>query len=99
MPVLLRFVAVYALFDAVNLVLSFALRGAGDTRFVMRVALALPWPLMVLPTWLVWKEGWDLNWAWAFASLYIVALALVYLVRFRQGKWRTLRVIGPAPMG
>jgi MATE family multidrug resistance protein len=96
-PVLLRFVAVYALFDTANLVLSFALRGAGDTRFVMRVALAVPWPLMVLPTWAVWQWGGDLYWAWAFASVYIMALALAYLFRFRQGKWRTMRVIGPAP--
>src|SRR5262249_16742057 len=33
-PVLLRFVAVYSLFDSMNLVLASALRGAGDTRFV-----------------------------------------------------------------
>ena len=32
--VLLRFVAAYCLFDSANLVFSFALRGAGDTRFV-----------------------------------------------------------------
>ena len=30
--VLLRFVAVYSLFDSMNLIFSFALRGAGDTR-------------------------------------------------------------------
>ena len=33
-PPLLRFVAVYCLFDAMGLVFSCALRGAGDTRFV-----------------------------------------------------------------
>jgi MATE family multidrug resistance protein len=94
-PVLLRFVALYSLFDAVNLVVSFALRGAGDTRFVTRMALALPWPLMVAPTFAAWYCGWGLYWAWGFASLYIVALALTFLVRFRQGKWRSMRVIGP----
>jgi MATE family multidrug resistance protein len=96
-PVLLRFVSLYALFDCVNLVVSFALRGAGDTRFVTRVALALPWPTMVLPTWAAWHQGWGLYWAWAFASLYIMALAVVFLVRFRQGKWRSMRVIAPQP--
>jgi MATE family multidrug resistance protein len=96
-PVLLRFVSLYALFDCVNLVVSFALRGAGDTQFVTRVALALPWPTMVLPTWAVWYHGWGLYWAWAFASLYIMSLAMVFLVRFRQGKWRSMRVIAPQP--
>jgi MATE family multidrug resistance protein len=95
-PVLLRFVAVYALFDAANLVLSFALRGAGDTRFVTRVALALPWPVLVLPTRLAVGLGWGLYWAWGFASVYIMVLAAVFLVRFRKGKWRGMRVIEPA---
>jgi MATE family multidrug resistance protein len=96
-PVLLRFVACYCLFDSLNLVFSFALRGAGDTRFVTRVALALAWPVMVLPTWAAWHYHWGLYPAWAFASLYIVLLALTFLLRFRQGRWRRMRVIEPSP--
>ena len=33
--VLLRFVAIYTLFDAGNIIFSSAIKGAGDTRFVM----------------------------------------------------------------
>jgi multidrug resistance protein, MATE family len=33
------------------IVLSFALRGAGNTRFVTAAAFVLSWPVMVLPTW------------------------------------------------
>jgi hypothetical protein len=29
--------------------------------------------------------------------LYIMALACVFLVRFHQGKWRSMRVIAPLP--
>ncbi len=97
-PVLLRFVAVYSLFDAMNLTVSFALRGAGDTRFVTGAALALSWPVMVLPTWAAWHFGWGLFWAWAFASAYIASLALTMLLRFRQGKWRAMRVIEIPPL-
>jgi MATE family multidrug resistance protein len=92
-PLLLRFVTVYRLFDACNLILSFALRGAGDTRFVTWVALALSWPVMVLPTWAAWHYGWGLYAAWGFASLYIILLAVTFFFRFRQGKWRSMRVI------
>jgi MATE family multidrug resistance protein len=95
-PLLLRFVTLYCLFDACNLILSFALRGAGDTRFVTWVALALSWPVMVLPTWAAWYYGWGLYAAWGFASLYIVLLALTFFFRFRQGKWRSMRVIESA---
>jgi MATE family multidrug resistance protein len=96
-PVLLRFVAVYSLFDSMSLVFSFALRGAGDTRFVTVVALALAWPLMVLPTWATWYYDWGLYWAWAFASAYIISLSFTFLFRFRAGKWKSMRVIEQAP--
>jgi MATE family multidrug resistance protein len=95
-PALLRYVAVYSLFDSMSLIFSFALRGAGDTRFVTVVALALAWPLMVLPTWADWYFGWGLYWAWAFASAYIIALGLTFLFRFRVGKWKSMRVIEQA---
>src|SRR5262249_51035295 len=85
----------------VNLTVSFALRGAGDTRFVTAVALAVAWPVMVLPTYLAWHFGWGLYAAWAFASAYIIVLSFTFLCRFLQGKWRTMRVIetpAPAPV-
>jgi multidrug resistance protein, MATE family len=96
--VLLRFVAVYSLFDSMSIIFSFGLRGAGDTRFVTLVALALAWPVMVLPTWAAWHYGWGLYWAWAFGSAYIIALGLTYLLRFRAGKWKTMRVIEGTPV-
>ncbi len=92
-PLLLRFVAVYCLFDSLNLVFSFGLRGAGDTRFVTGAAALLSWPLMVLPSAAAWYFGWGLYWAWGFASVYIILLALTLLVRFRWGRWRQMRVI------
>lgn len=92
---LLWFVAVYSLFDAANIVLSFGLRGAGDTVFVSFISLVLPWPVMVIPTWLAVELGWGLYWAWAFASAYICLQALCFLVRFRSGKWKDMRVIEP----
>ncbi|HKB04024.1 MAG TPA: MATE family efflux transporter [Gemmataceae bacterium] len=94
--VLLWFVAVYSLFDAANIVLSFGLRGAGDTVFVSMLSLVLPWPVMVIPTWLAVVYGWGAYWAWAFASAYICLQAICFLIRFRGGKWRTMRVIEPA---
>ncbi|HWG42895.1 MAG TPA: MATE family efflux transporter [Gemmataceae bacterium] len=92
-PVLLRFVAVYSLFDTMNVLFSNALRGAGDTRFVTWAALLLSWPVMIVPTWAALEYGWDLYWAWAFASGYIILLALTFWFRFHQGKWRSMRVI------
>ncbi|MCI0638443.1 MAG: MATE family efflux transporter [Gemmataceae bacterium] len=94
-PVLLRFVAVYSLFDSMNLIYSFALKGAGDTRFVTLVALTLSWPIMVLPTFAARAYGWGLEAAWCFASAYIILQAFLFFWRFKGGKWRSMRVIEP----
>jgi MATE family multidrug resistance protein len=94
--VLLWFVAAFSIFDAANIVLSFGLRGAGDTVFVSLVSLFLAWPVMVIPTWAAWRFDWGLYWAWGFASLYIGLQATCFLVRFRAGRWKTMRVIEPA---
>ncbi len=98
-PLLLRFVAVYCLFDSLNLVFSFALRGAGDTRFVTLVSVGISWPVMVLPTYLAWQFDWGMYVAWAFASLYIILLALIFFFRFMHGGWKQMRVIEmPSPL-
>jgi multidrug resistance protein, MATE family len=93
--VVLWFVAVFSVFDAVNIVFSFALRGAGDTIFVSLVSLAFAWPVMVVPTYLVWSYdvSHGLYWAWGFASAYIMLQATCFMVRFIGGKWKAMRVI------
>jgi MATE family multidrug resistance protein len=50
---------------------------------------------MVIPTFLVVQSGGSLYWAWIFATGYIVAMAVVFFLRFRHGKWKTMRVIEP----
>ncbi len=94
---LLKFVAIYALFDMMNLIFAAAVKGAGDTRFVMAVSVVLSWTLMVIPSYValtVFYKG--LYTVWGFATLYIVVLGMVFLLRFQGGKWKTMRVIeGP----
>ncbi len=94
-PTLLTCAAIYSLADAGNVSFAFALRGAGDTRFVSLLTFALAWPIMVLPTFFVVQFHGNLYWAWIFASAYIVAMAVCFLWRFRTGKWKSMRVIEP----
>jgi MATE family multidrug resistance protein len=98
-PKLLICVAIYSLAEAVNFSFAFALRGAGDTRFVSLITFAVAWPLMVVPTYLVVQLDATLYWAWAAATVYIVAIAAIFYGRFRSGKWRLMRVIEEAPTG
>ena len=95
-PQLLVCVAIYSLADAVNVSFAFALRGAGDTRFVSLLTFTLAWPIMVIPTYLIVSGGGDLYWAWYCATAYIGAMAVCFWLRFRSGKWKSMRVIEPA---
>ncbi|MGO9913297.1 MAG: MATE family efflux transporter [Isosphaeraceae bacterium] len=92
-PSLLVCVAVYSLADSINVTFSYALRGAGDTRFVSLLTFVLAWPIMVVPTFVVVRSGGSIYWAWAFATAYIVAMAVCFFWRFRTGRWKSMRVI------
>ena len=92
--VLLRFVALYCLFDTVNLIYSAALEGAGDTRFVMAVVGSLSLGLMVIPTYVgIRFLGLGLFEVWALIVLYLFTMAAVFLFRYRGGKWKGMSVI------
>lgn len=94
-PGLLVCVAAYSVVDSVNVTFAFALRGAGDTRFVTMATFCLAWPIMVLPTYLVVQSGGSVYWAWWFATAHIFAMAACFHLRFRAGKWKAMRVIEP----
>jgi MATE family multidrug resistance protein len=95
-PTLLWFVAVYSFFDSMNVVFAFALRGAGDTRYVSVMTLVCGVLLLALPCWYVTTHDWGVFWAWSCATLYIAGQGVVFLARFSQGQWRSLRVIEPS---
>jgi MATE family multidrug resistance protein len=94
-PGLLVCVAIYSVTDSVNVAFSFALRGAGDTRFVTLLTFLLAWPLLVLPTFIVVLLQASLYWAWASLTTHVSAMAVCFYFRFRAGKWKTMRVIEP----
>jgi len=88
--VLLRFVAVYCLFDAMQMVFVGAIKGAGDTWFVL-VTTVLVSAFGVAACWLA--SRWGLIGWWYAVTGWICLLGVIYLGRFLQGRWRTMRVI------
>jgi multidrug resistance protein, MATE family len=85
--------AAFNLFDAVAIVASGSLRGAGDTRFPFWVQTALAWLVFLPISWVlgVWLEGGLLG-AWIGASIYSLALSIVFVLRFRSGAWKSIRI-------
>jgi MATE family multidrug resistance protein len=90
---LLQFVAAYNLLDATQMVFVGALKGAGDTRFLLRVSLVLASLLAAFSYLSV--EVWELNvfGCWSLIVVWCWLAAAIYLVRFLRGKWRRMRVI------
>lgn len=92
--VLLRFVALYCLFDAANMIFSGALKGAGDTRFVAGASIGLSWVLMIIPCFIaIYFFEVGINWLWFFVTLYVCGLGLMLFFRFKHGIWKSMRVI------
>ncbi len=90
---LLKFVAVYCLFDSANIVFSFAIKGAGDTRFVL-ITTFLMSGMPVAATWVgIEVFGLGLRWSWLVLTLWILCLGVIYLLRFLAGYWREMQVI------
>jgi multidrug resistance protein, MATE family len=95
--VLLRFVAVYCVFEGVYIAFSSTVKGAGDTRFVMIVTLISSVSLVVVPVYVsVALLNMGVYVAWFFASVYTIIMSLLFYLRFRGGKWQTMRVIEAA---
>jgi multidrug resistance protein, MATE family len=92
--ILLRFIAVYTLFDALNIIFSSAIKGAGDTRFVMYMILALSISIFIIPlyTAITWFNA-SIYVCWAIASVYVALLGIAFYLRYRHGKWQNMRVI------
>jgi len=97
--VLLRFVAVYSIFDMMNLVHAAGLRGAGDTVHPMLLTFVLAWIAMLVPAWVGCVAlGAGVYFAWTTASLYVLLLGLLMRRRFRTGRWKAMRVIEVGPL-
>jgi MATE family multidrug resistance protein len=92
--VLLRFVAVYSVFNTMNMVFAAAVKGAGDTRYVMIMVAIISLLVLIIPTYLtIIILNWGLMFAWVIASAYVIILGFVFYFRFLGGKWKGMRVI------
>lgn len=105
--ILLIMLAVWGMADATALILSGALKGAGDTHFVLYFQSAVAWGFLVpgqVLIVLVLKLNLYASWAWTL--LYIVLLGIGFMLRFRSGHWkridlldRRVNVIAEEPVG
>lgn len=81
--------------DMVDIVLSNALKGAGDTRFVMVFSLATAWTMLGVCVYLIIEVfNASVYVAWAWAILYLIVMAVGYWLRFKSERWKTIDLLG-----
>jgi len=78
----------YMLADAVIMVASGTLRGAGDTRWVMLTSITLHWVMVVAQYYAIVVLELDPLVSWWILVAMILSLALAYLWRLLGGRWR-----------
>ena len=89
---LLTIMSGWLLFDAMDVILSGALKGAGDTRFVfvwMFVCSFVVWMPMVF---LVKYWTSDMVYLWITMIVYVLVISAGSFVRWRQGRWKRIRI-------
>ena len=96
--VLLRIVALYCVFDAMYIIFTAALKGSGDTRYVLYLSVGLSWAFMVIPVFLA-LSFFDVGIyvLWSFLCAYIIVAGIAFYLRFRAGQWKDMRVIEEHP--
>lgn len=91
---ILRIVSAYLFFDALYMVFSGALKGAGDTRFLMLSVAIASLACLILPVSIgiiFFQMG--VRAAWLCVLLFVFVLFLLSAGRYRQGSWQKMLVI------
>lgn len=90
---LMRTVAFYVMAQAVIIVFSSALRGAGDTFWTMCISVGLHW--LLVPTAYIMLNVFNASTqtTWVTVILVFVAFTFCFYLRYRHGKWRSIKVV------
>ena len=83
----------YVLADAVILVSGGILRGAGDTRWLMVASVTLHWLMLVAQFFIIQVLKLSPKVSWIALVIMILAIAVVYAWRLKQGHWRDPEVL------
>jgi MATE family multidrug resistance protein len=91
--IMLIFVAAYLWGDGLVLIYSNAVRGAGDTKYMMYLTTIMAWGFLAIPCIVMRKLGCSVWYLWGCLSLYIILFGALCYRRYRSGKWTKMKVI------
>lgn len=89
----LRMMGFVQVFDAIGMVISQALEGAGFNKWVLKAEVAVNWGVFLPLTWIfTFLFGWGLTGAWIALAVYLVLFAVVVSRKFALGEWKSVQV-------
>lgn len=91
---MLRLASIYVLADAVMIVYSGVLRGAGDTLWAMCASVGMHWLLVPVLFLLLKILGFPPQSAWLVLVFLFMGFCGVFYLRYRTGRWKALSMVG-----
>jgi multidrug resistance protein, MATE family len=94
--VMLMVSAAWQAFDAIGMTVGEALRAAGDTTWLMWIRVGSAWVVFLPLAWLVVLrlDGGALGAIWCVVA-WLALIGVAFVLRFRSGAWRHIRLIEP----
>ena len=93
---MLKYVAAYCFFDTIQIVFVSAIKGAGDTAFVVVNTIVTSSLFVAMGFWgsqTIEEPMQKVNWWWLALTVWILLLSVTYYIRFAMGKWKSMNVI------
>ena len=90
---LFLWMAAWQVFDATDIIISGALKGAGDTKFVFWWMLIVAFGVWLPVVWIVARAGGGMAALWSTMVVYVVVICVGSLIRWRFGRWRRIKLV------
>jgi MATE family multidrug resistance protein len=90
---MLIMVTIWGFFDSISIILCGALKGAGDTRFVMIYMAIGGWLFFVPGSLVIVWLGLGILTLWAWLALYVCLFAIGVWIRWHGGRWKDIKLI------
>jgi MATE family multidrug resistance protein len=91
---MIRLAALYTLADATQLMFAGALKGAGDTKWVMRISVALHWVFAAVAVFMIRGLRAAPTAVWIAFILFVLSMGVAMFARFKLGRWTEIELIG-----
>ncbi|MGD9731839.1 MAG: MATE family efflux transporter, partial [Desulfamplus sp.] len=91
---LMKFVSLYLLFDALIIIYTGVLKGAGDSQFIMTSIISVSVTCLFIPLWFGMQHfGMGLYFAWSCITVYLIVLFIIVITRYHRGRWKEITIL------